>query len=164
MHGPESSDPPTTILYFLPPPPLPAFSLPPFPPTEVERRGGHIPPPFVCVGLGCVLFAVSGGRWEKRGDQSAAPVSLTPSPYALVARVQLVIPVAPGYFLRQSLCCPGWAAMLPICGVLSGFFGHGGSRVSGRGLEPRALCWLLRVRGSGMACRRGNGALPTVSE
>ena len=77
MHGPKSSDPPTTILYFLPPPPpLPAFSLPPFPPTEVERRGGHIPPPFCARGIG--LDNCSSDLVEEGGDKAADTAALHP--------------------------------------------------------------------------------------
>ena len=59
--------------------PLPAFSLPPFPPTEVERRGGHIPPPFVCVGLGLrvLLYRVADGR------NSATNQPLDPFPLSI---------------------------------------------------------------------------------
>ena len=77
MHRLESSDPPTTIFYFLPPP-LPAFSLPPFPPTEVERRGGQVPPPFVCVGFLGMQQEASKGRGKRRLVQSRYfPPSLT---------------------------------------------------------------------------------------
>ena len=83
-----------------------------------------------------MLFAGSGGRWEKRGDQSVAPVSLTPSPYALalVDRVQLVFASrCHGLFSSQ-------VALLPR-------LGYDAADLRGTQLVPRP--WRLARLGAG---------------